>query len=157
MLAGQPLGATIGFGTQAHIITAFSMDLNGNGITVSNDVWNEMKAHSTRKRQTRSPDQSGCPEASDRKVQSPGKPFNMGMVFPVSRTTMNYAIGLLPETSTPVTTPRRKGIRGQLQERPCCPSRLPKCPPHSRPVPFTATASGSLGINKQFSKALVSQ
>ena len=38
MLAGQPLGATIGFGTQSHIITAFSMDLNGNGITVSNDV-----------------------------------------------------------------------------------------------------------------------
>ena len=36
MLAGQPLGATIGFGTQAHVITAFSMDLNGNGITVSN-------------------------------------------------------------------------------------------------------------------------
>jgi len=35
MLAGQPLGATIGFGTQAHIITAFSMDLNGNAITVS--------------------------------------------------------------------------------------------------------------------------
>ena len=43
MLAGQPLGATIGFGTQAHIITAFSMDLNGNGITVSNNVWTEMK------------------------------------------------------------------------------------------------------------------
>ena len=43
MLAGQPLGATIGFGTQAHIITAFSMDLNGNGITVSNSVWEEMK------------------------------------------------------------------------------------------------------------------
>lgn len=35
MLAGQPLGATIGFGTQADVITAFSMDLNGNGITVS--------------------------------------------------------------------------------------------------------------------------
>ena len=43
MLAGQPLGATIGFGTQAHIVTAFSMDLNGNGITVSNEVWDEMK------------------------------------------------------------------------------------------------------------------
>ncbi|MBI3436627.1 MAG: ABC transporter substrate-binding protein, partial [Proteobacteria bacterium] len=39
MLAGQPLGATIGFGTKAHIITPFSMDLNGNGITVSNAVW----------------------------------------------------------------------------------------------------------------------
>ena len=43
MLAGQPLGATIGFGTKADIVTAFSMDLNGNGITVSNAVWNEMK------------------------------------------------------------------------------------------------------------------
>ena len=43
MLAGQPLAATIGFGTEAHIITAFSMDLNGNGITVSNDIWAQMK------------------------------------------------------------------------------------------------------------------
>ncbi|MET0050167.1 MAG: ABC transporter substrate-binding protein, partial [Candidatus Thiodiazotropha sp.] len=39
MLAGQPLAATIGFGTKAHIVTPFSMDLNGNGITVSNEVW----------------------------------------------------------------------------------------------------------------------
>jgi nitrate/nitrite transport system substrate-binding protein len=38
MLTGQPLGATIGFGTEAHIVTAFVMDLNGNAITVSNDV-----------------------------------------------------------------------------------------------------------------------
>ena len=45
MLAGQPLGATIGFGTKADIITAFSMDLNGNAITVSNDIWKQMKAH----------------------------------------------------------------------------------------------------------------
>ena len=43
MLAGQPLAATIGFGTEAHIITPFSMDLNGNGITVSNEVWDMMK------------------------------------------------------------------------------------------------------------------
>ncbi len=39
MLAGQPLGATIGFGTKADVVTAFSMDLNGNAITVSNEVW----------------------------------------------------------------------------------------------------------------------
>ena len=39
MLAGQPIAATMGFGTKAHIITPFSMDLNGNGITVSNDIW----------------------------------------------------------------------------------------------------------------------
>jgi nitrate/nitrite transport system substrate-binding protein len=38
MLAGQPLGATIGYGTKADIITALSMDLNGHAITVSNDI-----------------------------------------------------------------------------------------------------------------------
>jgi len=39
MLAGQPLGATIGFGTKAEVVTALSMDLNGNAISVSNAVW----------------------------------------------------------------------------------------------------------------------
>ena len=43
MLAGQPIGSTIGFGTQADVVTPLSMDLNGNGITVSNDVWSKMK------------------------------------------------------------------------------------------------------------------
>ena len=92
MLAGQPLGATIGFGTQADIITAFSMDLNGNGITVSNDVWEEMKKHIPL-------DADGKPQhpisaAALKPVieqhQAAGKPFNMGMVFPVS--THNYEL-----------------------------------------------------------------
>ena len=43
MLAGQPIGATIGFGTKADIITAYSMDLNGNAVTVSKEVWSKMK------------------------------------------------------------------------------------------------------------------
>jgi len=92
MLAGQPLAATIGFGTEAHIITPFSMDLNGNGITVSNEIWEQMKPH--------------VPLMDDGKPQHPisaaslkpvveayadqGKPFNMGMVFPVS--THNYEL-----------------------------------------------------------------
>ncbi|SMO57467.1 nitrate/nitrite transport system substrate-binding protein [Thalassovita litoralis] len=92
MLAGQPLAATIGFGTKAHIITPFSMDLNGNGITVSNAVWQEMKPN--------------IPVGDDGKPVHPisakalvpvvdkykaeGKPFNMGMVFPVS--THNYEL-----------------------------------------------------------------
>ncbi|OZB76157.1 MAG: nitrate ABC transporter substrate-binding protein, partial [Halothiobacillus sp. 13-55-115] len=42
MLAGQPLAATIGFGSKAHLVTPFSMDLNGNAITVSNSVWKQM-------------------------------------------------------------------------------------------------------------------
>jgi nitrate/nitrite transport system substrate-binding protein len=92
MLAGQPLGATIGYGTQADVITAFSMDLNGNGITVSNAVWEAMKAH--------------VPTGPDGKPVHPieadylkpvveaylddGRLFNMGMVFPVS--THNYEL-----------------------------------------------------------------
>ena len=43
MLAGQPIASTIGYGTKGAIVTPFSMDLNGNGITVSNAVWEAMK------------------------------------------------------------------------------------------------------------------
>ncbi|MEO1724567.1 MAG: CmpA/NrtA family ABC transporter substrate-binding protein [Pseudomonadota bacterium] len=91
MLAGQPLAATIGYGTEAHIITPFSMDLNGNGITVSNEVWAEMKKNI--------PHEDGKPvhpiSASALKpvvesYRADGKPFNMGMVFPVS--THNYEL-----------------------------------------------------------------
>ena len=92
MLAGQPLAATIGYGTKAHIITPFSMDLNGNAITVSNEIWEKMKPN--------------VPLMEDGRPQHPisasamlpvvetykdkGEPFNMGMVFPVS--THNYEI-----------------------------------------------------------------
>ena len=92
MLAGQPLAATIGFGTRADIITAFSMDLNGNAITVSNAVWQQMKPHV--------PLGAGGKPAHPIKADSlkpvvdqyraEGKPFNMGMVFPVS--THNYEL-----------------------------------------------------------------
>ncbi len=91
MLAGQPLGATMGYGTQAHVVTAFSMDLNGNGITVSKDVWKEMKQYI--------PHENGKPvhpikadalKPVVERYKSEGKPFNMGMVFPVS--THNYEL-----------------------------------------------------------------
>lgn len=45
MLAGQPIGATIGFGTSAHIVTAFTMDLNGNACTVANDECNPLSKY----------------------------------------------------------------------------------------------------------------
>ena len=91
MLAGQPLGATIGFGTQAHIITAFSMDLNGNGITVSNDVWKEMKKNIPHKDgKPVHPISASALKPVIEKYNDEGKPFNMGMVFPVS--THNYEL-----------------------------------------------------------------
>jgi nitrate/nitrite transport system substrate-binding protein len=92
MLAGQPLAATIGYGTKAHIVTPLSMDLNGNGITVSNDVWEAMKPGIPK-------DDAGLPihPISAEHLQpviddyaSKGKAFNMGMVFPVS--THNYEL-----------------------------------------------------------------
>ena len=91
MLAGQPLGATIGFGTKSDVITAFSMDLNGNGITVSNSIWKQMKENI--------PHEDGKPVHPIKadylkpvvdKFKDEGKPFKMGMVFPVS--THNYEL-----------------------------------------------------------------
>lgn len=91
MLAGQPLGAAIGFGTRADIVTAFSMDLNGNGTTVSNEVWAMMKPHL--------PMEDGKPKHPIKaeylkpvieKFKAEGKPFKMAMVFPVS--THNYEL-----------------------------------------------------------------
>lgn len=91
MLAGQPLGATIGFGTQAHIVTAFSMDLNGNGITVSNDVWKEMKKHIPHKDgKPVHPIKADTLKPVIESYKEKGKPFKMGMVFPVS--THNYEL-----------------------------------------------------------------
>ena len=92
MLAGQPIAAGAGFGRQAELVTPFSMDLNGNGITVSNDVWSKMKPNVPQ-------DEDGKPihpiKADALKpvitsYKNNGKPFKMGMVFPVS--THNYEI-----------------------------------------------------------------
>jgi len=92
MLAGQPLGATIGFGTQAHVITAFSMDLNGNGVTVSNDVWAMMKPLLPKgpDGKVAHPIKADALKKVVDQLKSQGKPFNMGMVFPVS--THNYEL-----------------------------------------------------------------
>ena len=91
MLAGQPLGATIGFGTQAHIITPFSMDLNGNGITVSNEVWAKMKKHVPHKDgKPVHPIKADYLKPVVEEMKADGKPFKMGMVFPVS--THNYEL-----------------------------------------------------------------
>lgn len=92
MLAGQPLGATIGFGTKADVITAFSMDLNGNGITVSNDIWEQMKANIPVGEDGKPvhPIKADALKPVVDKYKEEGKPFNMGMVFPVS--THNYEL-----------------------------------------------------------------
>lgn len=92
MLAGQPLAATIGLGTKGELIAPLSLDLNGNAVTVSNKVWAQIEP--------------SLPKGADGKPAHPisaaalkpvvaaakasGKPFKMGMVFPVS--THNYEL-----------------------------------------------------------------
>ena len=92
MLSGQPIGATIGFGTQAHIITAFTMDLNGNGITVSNAIWEEMQEYDESLTSEKPPHPISAKALKPivEEWNSEGKKMPMGMVFPVS--THNYEI-----------------------------------------------------------------
>ncbi|WP_197278168.1 CmpA/NrtA family ABC transporter substrate-binding protein [Vibrio furnissii] len=92
MLAGQPLGATIGIGTKAEVITAFSMDLNGNAITVSNDTWAQMKPFLSKESDGKivHPIKADALKPVVQQYRDQGKPFNMGMVFPVS--THNYEL-----------------------------------------------------------------
>ncbi|MBU2918246.1 ABC transporter substrate-binding protein [Psychrosphaera sp. F3M07] len=92
MLAGQPIAATIGYGTKAEIITPFSMDLNGNAITVSNEIWKEMKPNIPKMADGRPvhPIKADALKPVVEKYMDAGKPFNMGMVFPVS--THNYEL-----------------------------------------------------------------
>lgn len=92
MLAGQPIAAQAGFGRQANLQTPFSMDLNGNGITVSNEVWSAMKANVPLDEdgKTIHPIKADAIKPVIDAYKADGKPFKMGMVFPVS--THNYEI-----------------------------------------------------------------
>lgn len=92
MLAGQPIGSTIGFGTNAHIVTAFVMDLNGNGLTVANDVWKQMKKNIPTDAEGKliHPIKADALKPVIQKAKDAGQNFPMGMVFPVS--THNYEI-----------------------------------------------------------------
>lgn len=91
MLAGQPLGAAVGIGTKADIITAFSMDLNGNAITVSNEVWKMMKPGIPQKDgKPVHPIKADYLKPVVNEFKAKGKPFKMAMVFPVS--THNYEL-----------------------------------------------------------------
>lgn len=91
MLAGQPLASTIGYGTQAHIVTPFSMDLNGNAITVSNVIWEKMKPRiPIVNGKVQHPISSTALKPVIDEYAADGKPFNLGMVFPVS--THNYEL-----------------------------------------------------------------
>ncbi|MEO0464428.1 MAG: CmpA/NrtA family ABC transporter substrate-binding protein [Pseudomonadota bacterium] len=92
MLAGQPLAATIGYGTKADLIAPLSLDLNGNAITLSNKVWDMIKADLPKGEDGKPvhPISAEVLKPVVETFEAQGKPFNMGMVFPVS--THNYEL-----------------------------------------------------------------
>jgi len=92
MLAGQPIAASSGFGRQASLVTPFSMDLNGNAITVSNAIWAKMKKNVPMGKDGKRahPISAYALKPVIKEYKTNGKPFKMGMVFPVS--THNYQI-----------------------------------------------------------------
>jgi nitrate/nitrite transport system substrate-binding protein len=130
MLAGQPLASGAGIGAKVKLITPMSLDINGKGVTLSNRVY-EMIAPT-------------LPKGPDGKVSQPvsaaalkpvvaqskaaGKPFKMGMVFPVS--THNYILrywlaagGLNPGYYLPGDTAGNTGAEVQLSVTP--PPQMP--------------------------------
>ena len=130
MLAGQPIAATIGFGTKAEVVTAFSMDLNGNGTTVSNEVWSMMQPHLTKGPDGKPlhPIKADALKPVVDSFRASGKPFKMGMVFPVS--THNYELrywlaagGLHPGYYSPTDVTGQIGADVQLSVTP--PPQMP--------------------------------
>jgi nitrate/nitrite transport system substrate-binding protein len=108
MLAGQPIGATIGIGTRAEVITAYSLNYNGNAITVSNALWEQMQAADPALRSSAPPHPitADSLRALTQRRKADGNPLTMAMVFPVS--THNYelrywlaAAGIHPGMYTP--------------------------------------------------------
>ncbi len=92
MLSGQPIAATIGIGTEAHIVTPFTLDLNGNAITVSNSIWEQMQENDPELDSDTPPHPITAESLKPitEEMLAGGQKLQMGMVFPVS--THNYEI-----------------------------------------------------------------
>ncbi|MBC7979944.1 MAG: ABC transporter substrate-binding protein [Armatimonadetes bacterium] len=92
MLSGQPIAATIGIGTKAEVVTPFTMDMNGNGVTVSNSVWEQMQENDPDLDSDKPthPISSASLKPIVDDMLAEGKKLQLGMVFPVS--THNYQL-----------------------------------------------------------------
>ena len=152
MLAGQPLAATIGYGTKAHIVTPFSMDLNGNGITVSNAVWELMKPHLEMDAEGKPvhPISAAALKPVIEAFEAEGKPFNLGMVFPVS--THNYELrywlaagGINPGYYSP------EDVSGQI----AADAYLSVTPPPQMPATLEAGTIDGYAVGEPWNQAAV--
>ncbi|MFI8980476.1 CmpA/NrtA family ABC transporter substrate-binding protein [Ectopseudomonas khazarica] len=153
MLSGQPLGATIGFGTKADVVTAFTMDLNGNAITVSNEVWQAMKPQvPMADGKPVHPIKADALKPVIEQYAAVGKPFNLGMVFPVS--THNYELrywlaagGINPG----YYAPNKGDISGQIDAQ----ALLSVTPPPQMPATLEAGTISGYSVGEPWNQAAV--
>jgi nitrate/nitrite transport system substrate-binding protein len=125
MLSGQPIAATIGIGTRFPIVTAFTMDLNGNGITVSNSIWEQMQANDETLRSPTPPHpiKATALKPVVEQMLAEGKKLQMAVVFPVA--THNYELrywlasaGIHPGMYTEADTGGRTDAQVELSVTP---------------------------------------
>lgn len=130
MLAGQPLAATIGYGTKADLIAPLSLDLNGNAITLSNRVWDQIEPDLKKYADGKPvhPISAAVLKPVIASYKEQGKQFKMGMVFPVS--THNYELrywlaagGIEPGYYTPGDVGGTVGAQAALSVTP--PPQMP--------------------------------
>jgi nitrate/nitrite transport system substrate-binding protein len=88
-LAAMPAGAATGILTKSELVSPFTLSYNGAGITVSNSVWAEMKKSvSMENGKPKHPISAAALKPVLESYKKAGKPFNLGMTFPVG--THNY-------------------------------------------------------------------
>ena len=91
MLAGMPIASSLGVGAiRKPTITAYSMDLNGNGITVSNELYARMVDADPEAMAERPISARALKKVIDADKAAGKNPMTFAMVFPVS--THNYEI-----------------------------------------------------------------
>jgi nitrate/nitrite transport system substrate-binding protein len=109
MLAGMPLAAAVGIDPVAPpLVTAFSLDLNGNAITVSTALWTRMLAADRAAALTRPTTAAALRRVIDDDRQRRRPPLRFAMVYPFA--THNYelrywlaAAGIDPDTDVQLT------------------------------------------------------
>ena len=91
MLAGMPIASSLGVGAiKKPPITSYSMDLNGNGITVSNELYDRMVEADPEAMAERPVSARALKKVIDADKAAGRNPMTFAMVFPVS--THNYEI-----------------------------------------------------------------
>jgi nitrate/nitrite transport system substrate-binding protein len=130
MLAGQALASGAGIGAKTKLITPFSLDINGKAVTLSNKVLAEIMPSLPKGADGKPihPISAAALRPVVARYKAEGKPFKMGMVFPVS--THNYVLrywlaagGLNPGYYLPGDTAGTTGAEVQLSVTP--PPQMP--------------------------------